>query len=80
VPYAPSHATTEHDVRVLGLDESRHLTRLVPGVEGVVDHLHGFKFRAFHFDDREKGAAPKVMGDLAFQLVVGICGYSNAHG
>jgi hypothetical protein len=61
----PSHATAEHYVSILLVDEAWYLTWLVGSVIRISDHFHTFHICFYNIDEGKKRAAPKVMCDHA---------------
>jgi hypothetical protein len=65
-----AHTPAEHHVRLLLLDETRHLAWLMRRIKGVLDDLDRLDLILLHLHQRKKWAAPKMMGNLTFQSLV----------
>jgi hypothetical protein len=66
-----SHPSAEHHIGVLFFYETRHLTRLMTIIEGIVNYLYGLDIPAFQVDQGKKRAAPKMMGYDTFEFITG---------
>jgi len=76
---SPAHAAAEHHIRLLFINEARHLSWLVGAEKGVGDHLYSFDIVTFKINNSKVWAAPKVMRDHAIQSIIGFNRYSNSH-
>ncbi len=70
---ASTHATTEHHVDALLLDETGNLTGLVGGIIGVINHVDVLNLAIFDIGQNKIRATPKVVGDGAVQSIIAIC-------
>jgi hypothetical protein len=61
------------------LIKPRHLTELKTIIEGIINHLYRLNIPTFQVYDGKKWAAPKMMGDNTFNLIVSFDGYCNTH-
>ena len=71
--------TTEHHIRFMLVDESRHLSWLMGGIVRIIDHRNGLDLAIHYFHHSKVWTASKVVCHLAFQIEVVICRNSNAH-